>query len=69
MAVQIPFRRDMSFAYGRADQLSPRIRRVVAKNPSPFTFHGTGTYLIGRGDVAVIDPGPADPEQIGRAHV
>lgn len=64
MAVQIPFRRDMSFAYGRADQLSPRIRRVIAKNPSPFTFHGTGTYLVGRGDVAVIDPGPADPVHI-----
>ncbi|MBM10049.1 MAG: MBL fold metallo-hydrolase, partial [Magnetovibrio sp.] len=34
------------------------IRRVVAQNPSPFTFYGTGTYIIGHGEVAVIDPGP-----------
>ncbi|HWT96411.1 MAG TPA: MBL fold metallo-hydrolase, partial [Terriglobales bacterium] len=54
----IPFRRDLDFAYGRVDQLSPMIRRVIARNPSPFTFHGTGTYIIGRGTVAVIDPGP-----------
>jgi len=54
----IPFRRDLDFAYGRVDQLSPLIRRVIARNPSPFTFHGTGTYIIGHGTVAVIDPGP-----------
>lgn len=47
-----------SFQYGRVDQVSPGIRRVIAKNPSKFTYHGTGTYLIGRGDVVVIDPGP-----------
>jgi len=54
----IPFRRDLDFTYGHVDQLSPLIRRVIARNPSPFTFHGTGTYIIGRGTVAVIDPGP-----------
>ena len=54
----IPFVRDMDFAYGRADRLSPLIRRVIADNPGPFTFTGTGTYLVGRGEVAVIDPGP-----------
>jgi len=54
----IPFVRDMSFAYGAADQVSPLIRRVVAENPGPFTYLGTGTYIVGAGEVAVIDPGP-----------
>jgi glyoxylase-like metal-dependent hydrolase (beta-lactamase superfamily II) len=55
----ISFLRDFSFEYGVAETLSPLIRRVVARNPSPFTFKGTGTYIVGRGSVAVIDPGPA----------
>ena len=58
--VVIPYVRDMDFAYGRPDQVSPLIRRVVANNPGPFTFRGTGTYVVGSGEVAVIDPGPAD---------
>ncbi len=64
MAVQIPYRRKMDFEYGAVDQLSPGIRRIIANNPSPFTFHGTGTYILGTGDVAVIDPGPAVPEHV-----
>ncbi len=60
----IPYVRDMDFAYGRPDQVSPLIRRVVANNPGPFTFHGTGTYIVGSGEVAVIDPGPADPAHL-----
>jgi len=54
----IPFVRDLDFAYGRADKASPLIRRVIAQNPGPFTFLGTGVYIVGKGDVAVIDPGP-----------
>lgn len=55
----IPFVRDITFDYGACDRLTPLIRRVVANNPGPFTFLGTGTYIIGAGDsVAVIDPGP-----------
>ena len=54
----IPFVRDFDFAYGRCDRVSPLIRRVVAENPGPFTFTGTGTYIVGEGTVAVIDPGP-----------
>ena len=55
----IPFVRDITFDYGACDRLTPLIRRVVARNPGPFTFLGTGTYIIGSGDsVAVIDPGP-----------
>lgn len=54
----IPYVREIKFDYGKADQVSPLIRRVVANNPGPFTYLGTGTYIIGRGEVAVIDPGP-----------
>jgi len=54
----IPFVRDLDVHYGRVEQVSPLIRRVVADNPSKFTYLGTGTYIVGRGDVAVIDPGP-----------
>jgi len=58
MAVEILFRREFDFEYGKAQQLTPLIRRVLARNPSPFTFKGTGTYIVGHGKVAVIDPGP-----------
>ncbi|MEO7397753.1 MAG: MBL fold metallo-hydrolase [Ilumatobacteraceae bacterium] len=44
--------------YGRAQHLSPLIRRVIANNPNMFTYRGTGTYIVGHGDVVVIDPGP-----------
>ena len=60
----IPYVREMEVAYGRADAVTPRIRRVLAPNPGPFTFHGTGTYLVGRGEVAVIDPGPDDASHL-----
>jgi len=60
----IPYVRDIQFEYGRSDQVSPLIRRVIANNPGPFTFTGTGTYIIGRGEVAVIDPGPDMPEHL-----
>ena len=54
----IPYVREIQFEYGDCDQVSPLIRRVVANNPGPFTYLGTGTYIIGKGEVAVIDPGP-----------
>jgi glyoxylase-like metal-dependent hydrolase (beta-lactamase superfamily II) len=60
----IPFVRDISFEYGKADQVSPLIRRVICNNPGPFTFTGTGTYIVGQGEVAVIDPGPDDAEHL-----
>lgn len=44
--------------YGRVDRVAPMLRRVVAENPSKFTYRGTGTYIVGEGDVAVVDPGP-----------
>jgi len=60
----IPYVREIEFEYGACDQVSPLIRRVVANNPGPFTFKGTGTYIVGRGEVAVIDPGPDDPAHL-----
>lgn len=64
----IPFVREFDFAYGRCDAVSPLIRRVVAENPGPFTFTGTGTYIVGRpvhgAPVAVIDPGPPDERHL-----
>ncbi|MGZ5956625.1 MAG: MBL fold metallo-hydrolase [Caulobacteraceae bacterium] len=60
----IPYVRDIEFEYGACDQVSPLIRRVVANNPGPFTFKGTGTYIVGKGEVAVIDPGPDLPEHL-----
>ncbi|MDX2275987.1 MAG: MBL fold metallo-hydrolase [Hyphomonadaceae bacterium] len=61
MAAKIEFVRDIEFEYGKPQQVSPLIRRVIAKNPGPFTYTGTGVYIIGQGDVAVIDPGPDQP--------
>jgi glyoxylase-like metal-dependent hydrolase (beta-lactamase superfamily II) len=57
---------DRSFTadYGRLEPVSPLIRRIVAHNPGPFTFFGTGTYVIGHGKVAVIDPGPDLPAHV-----
>ena len=60
----IPFRRELEFEYGEGAEVAPGIRRVIANNPSAFTLYGTGTYIVGRGEVAVIDPGPADDAHI-----
>jgi glyoxylase-like metal-dependent hydrolase (beta-lactamase superfamily II) len=54
----IPFVKDIDVEYGRIDQVSPLVRRVIANNPGAFTYTGTGVYIIGQGTVAVIDPGP-----------
>jgi len=44
--------------------LEPLVRRLLAPNPSPFTYTGTETYIVGRGEVAVIDPGPDLPDHV-----
>jgi glyoxylase-like metal-dependent hydrolase (beta-lactamase superfamily II) len=49
---------------GRTEQVHPLVRRLLAPNPSPFTYTGTQTYLVGAGEVAVIDPGPDLPEHV-----
>ena len=55
-----------SAVYGLLVPRSPLVRRLLARNPSPFTFTGTGTFVVGQpgGTVAVIDPGPDDPAHI-----
>lgn len=46
---------------GVAEELATGLRRLLAPNPSPMTYRGTNTYLLGERDIAVIDPGPDDP--------
>jgi len=59
MPVKIEHYREMGeFEYGAVVQMTPMIRRVICKNPTPFTYKGTGTYIVGTGRVAIIDPGP-----------
>ena len=54
----------MDAPYAKLDTLEPGIARVLAHNPSAFTYYGTQTYLVGESEVAVIDPGPNLPEHI-----
>lgn len=60
----IPLTSELSFRYARVERLSPLIRRVMARNPGPFTLHGTASYIVGSGRVAVIDPGPLLDEHV-----
>jgi glyoxylase-like metal-dependent hydrolase (beta-lactamase superfamily II) len=57
---ELTFDRNFAAIPGAAEQVSPLVRRVVCNNPSPFTFKGTSSYIVGRGRVAIIDPGPDD---------
>jgi glyoxylase-like metal-dependent hydrolase (beta-lactamase superfamily II) len=50
--------------HGVLEDVAPGIRRIVAANAGPYTFRGTGTYVLGRGEVAIIDPGPDDERHI-----
>jgi glyoxylase-like metal-dependent hydrolase (beta-lactamase superfamily II) len=60
----IPFEREFDAPYEQPVPVSPLIRRLLARNPGPFTFKGTGVAIIGKGEVAVIDPGPDDPDHL-----
>jgi glyoxylase-like metal-dependent hydrolase (beta-lactamase superfamily II) len=64
MADDITFDRDLDAAPGEVSELSPLIRRIICNNPSAFTFKGTCSYIVGRGRVAIIDPGPNDPQHV-----
>jgi len=63
MASPIPFDKDFDVEPGRVYELSPLLRRITCPNAGMFTFKGTNTYIVGRGRVAVVDPGPDLPEQ------
>jgi len=56
----VPFNRDYPLKPGVVDQVRPGVRRVLCNNPSPFTFTGTNSYIVGTGKVAIIDPGPSN---------
>src|ERR1700761_5743570 len=56
----VPFNRDFPLKPGVVDEVRPGVRRILCNNPSPFTFTGTLSYIVGRGKVAIIDPGPDD---------
>jgi glyoxylase-like metal-dependent hydrolase (beta-lactamase superfamily II) len=56
----LPFEREFDAPYGVPEEVSGLVRRIVCRNPSPFTFTGTNSYVVGHGEVAIIDPGPDD---------
>jgi hypothetical protein len=63
--VKDPFDRNPEAVYGIAEQVAPGVRRVTCRNPSAMTFTGTRSYLVGQGEVALIDPGPSSREHLG----
>jgi glyoxylase-like metal-dependent hydrolase (beta-lactamase superfamily II) len=60
MSAELAFNRNAEVDYGVAEDIAPGVRRIVANNPGPYTFLGTNTYLVGTGEIAVVDPGPVD---------
>jgi len=60
MAEDIPYDKNLELVAGKVDEPMPGVRRLLCNNPSPFTFKGTVSYIVGRGKVAIIDPGPED---------
>ncbi len=66
MGDDIAFDKSFDLAAGQVEEIMPGLRRLLADNPSPFTFKGTVSYIIGRGRVAILDPGPEDDQHITR---
>jgi glyoxylase-like metal-dependent hydrolase (beta-lactamase superfamily II) len=64
MADEIQFDRSFDAVAGAVDRVAPRVRRVLAPNPGPFTFKGTCSYIVGEGEVAIVDPGPDDARHV-----
>ena len=60
MPPPIPYVREMDPRYGEAVEVAPGLRRLTCRNPGPFTFLGTNSFIVGRGELAVVDPGPLD---------
>lgn len=60
----LPLPEDFDPPIGQAEVIAPGLRRIVAPNPSPMTWRGTNTYLLGTDEIAVIDPGPADSSHL-----
>ena len=64
MADDVPFDKSFDLEPDQVKEVAPRVRAVAANNPSPFTFKGTVSYIIGRGKVAILDPGPDDDAHV-----
>ena len=60
----IRFDKSFDLAPGKVEEVAPGVRRLLANNPGPFTFKGTVSYIIGRGNIALVDPGPDDQAHI-----
>ncbi|HEY0291749.1 MAG TPA: MBL fold metallo-hydrolase [Hansschlegelia sp.] len=60
MSEDIEFDRSRDAVAGAVVDVAPLVRRIIAPNASPFTFTGTASYLVGKGKVALVDPGPED---------
>jgi glyoxylase-like metal-dependent hydrolase (beta-lactamase superfamily II) len=60
--MKLDLKMDFEPRYGEAIPVGADVLRLTARNPSPFTFHGTNSYIVGRNSLAVIDPGPEDDE-------
>ena len=64
MTDDVPFDKTFDLEPDRVREIAPQVRAIVANNPGPFTFKGTMSYIIGRGKVAILDPGPDDDAHI-----
>src|SRR5256884_1893181 len=64
MSADIPFDRRFDLPPETVEEVAPGVRRLLANNPGPFTFKGTVSYIVGKGHVAIIDPGPLDEAHI-----
>jgi glyoxylase-like metal-dependent hydrolase (beta-lactamase superfamily II) len=64
MTDDIRFDKSFDLAPGKPEEIVPGVRRVLADNGGPFTFKGTVSYIVGRGKVAIVDPGPDDENHI-----
>jgi glyoxylase-like metal-dependent hydrolase (beta-lactamase superfamily II) len=64
MSEDIRYDKRFALAPGHVEEVLPGVRRLLCNNPGPFTFKGTVTYIVGRGEVAIIDPGPIDEAHI-----
>src|ERR1700751_6352773 len=64
MSGDIPFDRSFDLPPETVEEVVPGVRRLLANNPGPFTFKGGVSYIVGRGQVAIIDPGPLDEPHV-----
>jgi len=60
----IPFDKSFGLAPDQVREVAPGVRAIAADNPGPFTFKGTISYIVGRDQVAIIDPGPDDDAHV-----